>query len=127
MSLSPRQPPGPEWVRAWKPQVAGVHEVFHARFVDYAYPPHVHDTWTVFILVRSFTQTFGIAPHRYLVARRIDAARKRLLGGEPIAQVAAGVGFYDQAHFTRLFKRHVGMPPGRYALSAAGPLPVAGP
>jgi hypothetical protein len=44
MSLSPRQPSGPEWVRAWKPMVAGVHEVFHARFVDYAYPPHVHDT-----------------------------------------------------------------------------------
>ena len=253
--------------------VAGVHEVFHARFVDYAYPPHVHDTWTVFIvddgwiryelearrrgaggervtilpphvvhdgraaggggfrkrvlylgtdvlderltgravdapdihepalrravhalhralgepddaleaearlatvgerlrahlggrprgvpdrhpsklaselrdlldgrlfarttlaeagwalgvspshLVRCFTQTFGIAPHQYVVARRIDAARKRLLDGEPIALVAAGVGFYDQAHFTRQFKRHVGTPPGRYALSTPG-------
>jgi AraC-like DNA-binding protein len=51
------------------------------------------------------------------VARRVDAARKRLLGGEPIAQVAAGIGFYDQAHFTRQFKRHVGTPPGRYAAS----------
>ena len=69
-------------------------------------------------LVRSFTGTFGIAPHQYLTARRIDAARKRLLGGEPIALVAAGVGFYDQAHFTRQFKRHVGTPPGRYAVSA---------
>ncbi|MFL6101854.1 MAG: helix-turn-helix domain-containing protein [Actinomycetes bacterium] len=286
MSASRRRSSGPEWVRAWKPVVAGVHEVFHARFVDYAYPPHVHDAWTVFVvddgwirydletrargaggerviilpphlvhdgraatgggfrkrvlylsadvlperligpavdrpdihdpallravhalhrtldepddaleaearlalvgdrllahlgdpptgiaggsqrllgshpsavpgghpgrlagdlrdlldqrlfdrttlaeaghelgaspshLVRSFTGTFGIAPHQYVTARRIDAARKRLLGGEPIALVAAGVGFYDQAHFTRLFKRHVGTPPGRYALSA---------
>jgi AraC-like DNA-binding protein len=275
MSLAPRQPSGPEWVRAWKPVVAGVHEVFHARFVDYAYPPHVHDAWTVFIvddgwirydlerrhrgaggervtilppnvvhdgraagragfrkrvlylgtdvlderlagpavdrpdihdpalrravqalhralaapddaleaesrlalvgdrlrahlgaapgepwagaadraavrlagdlrdlldgraferttlaeagrdlgvspshLVRTFTRAFGIAPHQYLVARRIDAARKRLLGGEPIARVAAEVGFYDQAHFTRQFRRHVGTPPGRYARRA---------
>ena len=69
-------------------------------------------------LVRSFTGTFGIAPHQYLTARRIDAARKRLLDGEPIALVAATVGFYDQAHFSRQFKRHVGIPPGRYALSA---------
>ena len=69
-------------------------------------------------LVRCFTGSFAIAPHQYVTARRIDAARKRLLGGEPIALVAAGVGFYDQAHFTRLFKRHVGTPPGRYALSA---------
>jgi AraC-like DNA-binding protein len=35
-----------------------------------------------------------------------------------IAQVAAGVGFYDQAHFTRGFKRDVGTPPGRYVRSA---------
>jgi AraC-like DNA-binding protein len=286
MSPSRGQPPGPEWVRAWKPVVAGVDEVFHARFVDYAYPPHVHDAWTVFIvddgwirydletrhrgaggervtilppkvvhdgraaalggfrkrvlylstevlderltghavdhpdisepalrravhalhraldhpddaleaesrlalvgdrlrahlsghpegangspqdpgddppgfldrgpgrlavdlrdllderlferttlaqagrdlgaspshLVHCFTGTFGIAPHRYVMARRIDAARRRLLDGEPIALVAAGVGFYDQAHFTRQFKRHVGTPPGRYALSTA--------
>jgi AraC-like DNA-binding protein len=282
MSQSGRQPLGPEWVRAWKPVVAGVHEVFHAHFVDYAYPPHVHDAWTVFIvddgwirydletrhrgaggepvtvlpphvvhdgrpaggngfrkrvlylgtdvlderligpavdkpdihepalrravhalhralgepddameaearlatvgdrlrahlgdppselgdrpparlardlrdlldgqlfegttltqagwalgaspshLVKCFTQTFAIAPHQYVMARRIDAARKRLLGGEPIAMVAAGVGFYDQAHFTRQFKRHVGTPPGRYALSAqaaAGPAAPVG-
>jgi AraC-like DNA-binding protein len=283
MSPSRRPPAGPEWVRAWKPRVAGVHEVFHARFVDYAYPPHLHDAWTVFVvddgwirydletrhrgagglpvtilppnvvhdgraaalggfrkrvlylstdvldqgltgravdrpdvadpalrqavhalhralghpddaleaesrlalvgdrlrahlgdhppglgdglggppggrrpgppdrqpgrlaaalrdllderlverttlaeagrhlgaspshLVRCFTHAFGIAPHQYVTARRIEAARGRLLDGEPIALVAAGVGFYDQAHFTRQFKRHVGTSPGRYA------------
>jgi AraC-like DNA-binding protein len=301
MSAAYRQPSGAEWVRAWKPVVAGVREVFHARFVDYAYPPHVHDAWTVFIvddgwirydletrhrgaggervtilppgvvhdgrpaggqgfrkrvlylgtdvlderltgravdhpdihdpalrravhalhrslrepddaleaesrlavvadhlrshladplpsaldgrwapsgdrspfparppatvggrpagaperqagqlagelrdlldgrlfepttlaqagrelgvspshLVRCFTRAFGIAPHQYVLARRIGAARARLLDGEPIALVAAGVGFYDQAHFNRQFKRQVGAPPGRYARSSA--------
>src|SRR5207249_724073 len=39
-----------EWVRAWKPAVPGIHEVFHARFLDHAYPPHTHDAWTVFIV-----------------------------------------------------------------------------
>jgi AraC-like DNA-binding protein len=42
-----------------------------------------------------------------------------LLDGEPIVLVAAEVGFFDQAHFTRQFKRHVGIPPGRYAVSSA--------
>lgn len=258
-----------EWVRAWKPAVPGIHEVFHARFINHAYPPHTHDAWTVFIvdegairydletrhrgaggarvtilpphvvhdgrpatgsgfrkrvlyvgtdvlderligravddpdvrdpvvrhhlielhdvlldphemfeaesklavvgqrlrahlgdrpevserpghelaadlralldehrfealtlaeaglvlhaspghLVRCFTATFGIAPHRYLVARRIEAARRRLLDGEPAATVASGVGFHDQAHLTRHFKRHVGTTPARYATS----------
>ncbi len=255
-----------QWVRAWKPEVPGIHEVFHARFVDHAYAAHTHDAWTVFTvdegsiaydlerrhrgvegskvtllpphvvhdgrpaasagyrkrvlyvgtevlgehligpavdepdvvdaslvrgfrslhralgdpgdafeaesifalvaprlgehlgerghdetepgasiaeelrdlldarlfigitlaeagrilgvspahLVRSFTRRFGISPHRYLVGRRIDVARGRLLDGQPLAQVAADVGFHDQAHFTKHFKRHVGTTPGRY-------------
>lgn len=65
-------------------------------------------------LVRCFTQTFGIAPHAYVLGRRIEAARPRLLDGEPIARVAASVGFVDQSHLTRHFKRHVGTTPGRY-------------
>jgi AraC-like DNA-binding protein len=255
-----------QWVRAWKPEVPGIHEVFHARFVDHAYPTHTHDTWTVFTvdegsiaydlerrhrgvegskvtllpphvvhdgrpaasagyrkrvlyvgtevlgehligpsidepdvldpslvrgfrslhralvdpgdtfeaesifvfmaqrltehlgepcedlqpngspvaedfrdlldarlfvgitlaeagrilevspahLVRSFTRRFGISPHRYLVGRRIEAARRQLLDGLPVARVAADVGFHDQAHFTKHFKRHVGTTPGSY-------------
>ncbi len=256
-----------QWVRAWKPEVPGIHEVFHARFVDHAYPAHTHDAWTVFTvdegsiaydlerrhrgvegskvtllpphvvhdgrpaasagyrkrvlyigtevlgehligtsveepdvldlslvrafrslhralgepgdafeaesifvlvaarlgrhlgdrrladesspgvsiaeelrdlldarlsvgitlaeagrilavspahLVRSFTRRFGISPHRYLVGRRIEAARRQLLDGLPVAQVAADVGFHDQAHLTRHFKRHVGTTPGMF-------------
>jgi AraC-like DNA-binding protein len=41
--------------------------------------------------------------------------RARLLEGEPIADVAVGVGFYDQAHLSEHFRRHVGTTPGRYA------------
>jgi AraC-like DNA-binding protein len=258
-----------QWVRAWKPEVPGIHEVFHARFVDHAYPAHTHDAWTVFTvdegsvaydlerrhrgvagskvtllpphvvhdgrpgadagyrkrvlyvgtevlgehligpavdepdiletslvrgfrsvhralgdpdeafeaesmfalvagrlrehlgdpgadgddrppggsvaedlrdlldarlfvgitlaeagrilevsaahLVRSFTRRFGISPHRYLVGRRIEVARRRLLDGQPVARVAADVGFHDQAHFTKHFKRHVGTTPARYS------------
>jgi AraC-like DNA-binding protein len=261
-----------EWVRAWKPAVPGINEVFHASFADHAYPRHTHDSWTLFVvdegavrydiefrhrgtagkrvtilpphvvhdgraatergyrkrvlyvgmevlgerligpsidrpdiedpvvvrgfaaldralqdpdasfeaesqlvamsermcrhlgdrtteamngniaqiasglrdlldrpgsdpptlaeagrilhvspahLLRSFTRAFGIPPHRYVVGRRIDAARRRLLDGEPLAQVAAEVGFHDQAHLTRHFRRHVGVTPGRYVSSAA--------
>lgn len=70
-------------------------------------------------MVRSFTAAFGVSPNAYLIARRIDAARPLLLQGIPIAQVATTAGFYDQAHFTRHFKRHVATTPGRYASSHA--------
>lgn len=37
-------------INAWRPKAAGIAEVFHAHIIDYAYPPHCHDTWTVLIV-----------------------------------------------------------------------------
>jgi AraC-like DNA-binding protein len=39
-----------EQVAAWRPRVPGITEVFHAHFVDHAYPVHTHDTWTLLIV-----------------------------------------------------------------------------
>lgn len=66
-------------------------------------------------LVRVFSQTYGIAPHRYLVARRVDAARRLLLDGGRPADVAARTGFHDQAHLTRHFRRVLGVTPALFA------------
>jgi AraC-like DNA-binding protein len=70
-------------------------------------------------LVRSFTRQFGVSPHAYVIGRRIDAARRELLRGARPADVATAVGFYDQAHFTRHFKRHTSMTPARFSRSHA--------
>jgi AraC-like DNA-binding protein len=70
-------------------------------------------------LARAFAATFGIAPHTYVTGRRIDAARDRILEGQPLADVAAEVGFADQAHMTRRFTAFLGVPPGRYRREAA--------
>ncbi len=81
-------------------------------------------------LVRSFTREFGVSPHAYLIGRRVDAARHALLQGARPADVAADLGFYDQAHFTRHFKRHVAVTPARFARGRACPAgvgPVADP
>jgi AraC-like DNA-binding protein len=40
---------GPE-IQAWRPNVPGIHEVFHARFSTHAYPSHTHDAWTLLIM-----------------------------------------------------------------------------
>ena len=38
-------------VKAWRPPgISEISEVFHARIVDYGYPLHCHDTWTVLIV-----------------------------------------------------------------------------
>jgi AraC-like DNA-binding protein len=65
-------------------------------------------------LARAFAGAFGIAPHAYVLGRRLEAARDRILEGEPLAEVAVEVGFCDQAHLTRAFKRFLGVTPGAF-------------
>ena len=71
-------------------------------------------------LVRSFSRRYGLSPYAYVVGRRIDTARRLLLEGTRPAEVATAVGFYDQAHFTRHFKKHTSTTPASYARSHAG-------
>jgi AraC-like DNA-binding protein len=70
-------------------------------------------------LTRDFTATFAISPHAYVIGRRIDRARRLLLAGQSAADVAIEVGFFDQAHLTRHFRKHTSTPPGRFARSGA--------
>ncbi|MDG4767315.1 helix-turn-helix domain-containing protein [Solwaraspora sp. WMMD406] len=68
-------------------------------------------------LVRAFNREYGMPPHRYLTACRVDRARRRLLDGVPVGVAATEAGFFDQSHLTRHFTRIVGLPPGRFARS----------
>ncbi|UPG92611.1 AraC family transcriptional regulator [Luteibacter aegosomatissinici] len=67
-----------------------------------------------FRLNRHFTAEFGQSPHAYLVNLRLRAARERLARGEAPAEVASAVGFADQSHLGRWFRRAFGMTPGHY-------------
>jgi AraC-like DNA-binding protein len=66
-------------------------------------------------LIRCFTRAYGLPPHTYLTGRRVERARRALLSGGRPAEVAASVGFHDQAHLNRHFVRHVGTTPACYA------------
>jgi AraC family transcriptional regulator len=65
---------------------------------------------------RLFKASTGLPPHQYVITRRIERAKELLLGGDELslAQVAARVGFWDQGHFTRHFRRLVGVTPKRF-------------
>jgi AraC family transcriptional regulator len=64
---------------------------------------------------RAFRQTMGMAPHRWLLQRRIEKAQDLLARStRSLANVAADCGFADQSHFTRVFTRAVGTTPGQW-------------
>lgn len=66
-------------------------------------------------LSRAFARSFGLPPRAYLNQHRLRRAADLLDLGHPIAEVAGRVGFADQSHLTRHFRRARGITPGEYA------------
>lgn len=65
-------------------------------------------------LIRAFEQRYHMTPHAYLINRRIQLAQAQLREGALIADIAQQTGFADQAHFQRVFKKHLAATPGQY-------------
>jgi AraC-like DNA-binding protein len=55
-----------------------------------------------------------LPPHAFQLQLRVDRAKTLLARGLDIAAVAQRTGFADQSHFTRVFRRSVGVTPGRF-------------
>jgi AraC family transcriptional regulator len=61
-----------------------------------------------------FKQSTGQSPHQYVVEARVRKAKELLTTGKfTISEAAYHVGFVDQSHLTRHFKRVFGLPPKR--------------
>ena len=69
---------------------------------------------------RQFKTSTGLPPHQYVIARRVERAKRVLqTGGDfSLAQVAAHAGFSDQSQFSRHFKRLVGVTPREFRTRA---------
>lgn len=64
-------------------------------------------------LSREFRREYGVTFHSYVVAERIAAARDELIRypGRTLLEVALNCGFQSHSHFSRTFRRHVGISP----------------
>jgi AraC-like DNA-binding protein len=65
-------------------------------------------------LLRAFRTAMGIPPYAWLAQYRVTRARRLLDTGQRPAEVAGLVGFADQAHLTRWFRRVLGVMPAAY-------------
>ncbi|WP_105903196.1 AraC family transcriptional regulator [Vibrio gangliei] len=65
-------------------------------------------------LIHAFRKSYGITPHAMQVSMRINEAKALLKKGQDIAAVASELGFNDQSHFHRNFKRLVAATPAEY-------------
>jgi len=68
-----------------------------------------------FHFARQFRAGTGESPMGYLVRTRVERAKALLCDSQTrVADISAELGFADQSHFTRTFRRLVGVPPSAY-------------
>jgi AraC-like DNA-binding protein len=67
-----------------------------------------------FHLSHVFRLIVGLPPHAYQTQLRLAHARRLLAQGYSVGYVAQETGFFDQSHFTQLFKRRFLITPGSY-------------
>jgi AraC family transcriptional regulator len=69
---------------------------------------------------RSFTQAAGVGPQRYVTQRRLERAKTLMRRtNQPLALIAQEAGFADQSHLTQVFRREMGVTPGRFRAALA--------
>lgn len=64
---------------------------------------------------RAFRETTGLAPHKWLLRRRVEVAKAMMDDRRlALAEIATACGFADQSHFTRVFSQTIGVSPGTW-------------
>ena len=67
----------------------------------------------------AFKASVGMAPHQWLLHRRVERAKRLLAAArQTLTDIALECGFADQSHFTRVFRKATGCSPGRWKQQA---------
>jgi AraC-like DNA-binding protein len=73
---------------------------------------------SMFHFARTFKQSEGVTPHRFLLQSRLRRVQELLANTElPLSEIAIAAGFSDQSHCARRFREFVGMTPRRFRWS----------
>lgn len=82
------------------------------QFADEIYVSKYH-------YIRRFKEISGLTPHKFQIQSRIRKSQKLLIIQNSIADISLIVGFYDQSHFDKYFKKIVGISPTEYICSVS--------
>ena len=117
------QAAAPSWITEVHEQVQSERDA-PTRLEGLAARYRVHAVY----LARAFRRHYGVSIGAMRRRIRIDGAVNRLTGSRsPLAELAMDLGYADQSHFTREFKRETGWTPGRFrnATASLGNLPLS--
>lgn len=105
---------------AWQERVAAAHIEEHLAEPISLAELAQRVRLSTFHFCRAFKQSFGMPPHRYHVARRIEHAKSLLLQpGMTVTEAGLSLGFSETSGFTATFRRLTGMTPTTFVRSSA--------
>jgi AraC family transcriptional regulator len=111
--------------RSASPWLAAARQFLHDRFdspfhlSELARAVGVHPVH----LSREFARHYGVTMTQYLRTLRLARASELLLTTDhSISRIALSTGFFDHAHFTRVFSQRVGETPSAFRRRCASPL-----
>ncbi len=61
--------------------------------------------------LRIFKKNIGLTPHHYIIMQRVNKAKELIINGQSLMDVSSNVGFSDQSHFIRNFRKMYGYSP----------------
>lgn len=70
-----------------------------------------------YTLIRKFNRKYNTTPHSWQIMLRVNEAKRMLENGCSISETSLEVGFYDQSHFSRVFKETYGVTPKQFVKS----------
>jgi AraC-like DNA-binding protein len=73
-------------------------------------------------LERDFGQWIGTSPRHLAQVARVQAVSRKAQAGASLADIAADVGFADQAHMSRVVRQLTGLTPQRFTRASPGPM-----
>ncbi|MGY5450339.1 AraC family transcriptional regulator [Agarivorans sp. MS3-6] len=99
-----------------KPQIKRVQECIQDQLAMHLSLTELADVAGLsrYHLVRSFKRIYGLSPHAFQLNQRINRAKALLRDGDSIANTALALGFADQSHFQRNFKKRLALTPRQY-------------
>ncbi|KAB8332167.1 helix-turn-helix transcriptional regulator [Scytonema tolypothrichoides VB-61278] len=100
-------------------QLKEIIEYIHANFSEELSLTHLAEllNLSAFHFARLFKNSLGLSPHQYVLQNRVERAKKLITvsAGSNLTDIGLQVGFYDQTHFGKAFKRTVGVSPKVFA------------
>ena len=68
-----------------------------------------------YAFIRLFKITFGITPYHYIIQKRLNYAKHKILKGAKVSDVAIETNFADAASFSKAFKAYFGLSPTKFS------------